>query len=109
MSQSSSALEWVGVITGSGVVGSVLTKILGRKRDHAEAVKAISEAAVTLVQPLDNRISELTTRVATLEYAKQKSESKLTVALNHISTLYSWISLHMPNHTPPPPPEELEL
>lgn len=102
MSQSSSALEWAGIITGSGVAGSVLTKILGRKRDHAEAVKIITEAAVTLVQPLDQRISAL-------EQAKQKSESKLAVALNHIGTLYSWISLHMPNHTPPPPPEELEL
>lgn len=109
MSNASVTLEWAGVIAGSGAAGSVLTKILGRRRDNAEAAGAIAQAAVVLVAPLERRVSALEADNALIKADNARTTSKLHLALNHIRTLYTWISSHSFERTPPQPPEELGL
>ena len=70
----SQGLEWIGVIAGSGVLGSAITKFADRKKGRAdtakvdaEAVKIVAEAVAILVAPLKKEIEELRSRVDTLE------------------------------------------
>lgn len=105
----SSALEWVGVLTGGGVVGSVATKLLGRKRDDSEAAAAITAAAVSLIEPLERRVRALEIANEQTNTTLRLTSSKLQLALDHIRALYSWIYSHSFERTPPQPPEELGL
>ena len=103
------ALELVGLLTGGGVVGSVVTKLLGRRRDEAEAAAAITAAAVSLVAPLERRVLALELANERTNNTLRVTGSRLQLALDHIRALYTWISSHSFEPTPPQPPEELGL
>lgn len=111
VSNTSTTLEWAGVVAASGGVGSVLTKIFSRRKDNADAAAAIAQAAVALVAPLEKRVSVLETDNALMKAEHARTASKLRLALDHIRTLYAWISAHALSfeRTPPQPPEELGL
>ncbi|BBY34912.1 hypothetical protein BST33_00075 [Mycolicibacter minnesotensis] len=116
----SSLLEWAGVAAGSGVLGSLITKVFDWKlktkeasaaipRLDAEAAQIVANTAVSLMAPLQHQVAELQSRVEALETEYEASQSRLGLALKHIRSLYSWIYTHAPDHTPPAPPKELEL
>ncbi|MBM4592048.1 hypothetical protein GS454_01310 [Rhodococcus hoagii] len=116
-------VQLVGLMAGS----SVLTLLLGKLFDlraaraataktkaegtliDAEAAKTIAETAVVLVAPLKVEISELTSRVATLETENAQTKTKLQVAIDHINKVHRWIAEHIPGMTPPQPPDELGI
>lgn len=102
-------MEWAGVVAGSGVAGSILTKFFGRKRDNAETIKVLADAAVVLISPLEQRITQLEESDRSTKLKLHETESRLSLAVNHIQTLYTWISANMPNHVPPKLPEGLAL
>ncbi|QFG12966.1 minor tail protein [Mycobacterium phage Paphu] len=91
----------VAVISG-GAATQVLTAVFNRRvnrkveqKTDNEAAQAIAVAAVTLVAPLEERLSRL--------------EQQHTLALTYIRSLWSWIDLHLPGRTPPAPPDQLRL
>ncbi|ALA06473.1 hypothetical protein WC1_26 [Rhodococcus phage WC1] len=86
----SSALEIVGMIAGSGVVGGIVTKVADRKltksnanKIDVDAAKVIAETAVTLVGPLKAEIETLAGRVDTLE-------TNQDVLVVHIKDMHQW-------------------
>lgn len=115
------AIEWVGIIAGSGVVGSVVTKAFDRQvtkatarkteaeetKIDADAASVLAQTAVTLVAPLQTQIDGLTIRVRTLEAENTATKSKLQLAIDHIRELRHWIGTHIPDKSPPQPPADL--
>jgi hypothetical protein len=120
-------VELVSLIGGSTVVGSVATKafdwfadrkankkILKRAESEAgkfdaEALQAITTAAVTLVAPLQQEVTELRGRVETLETENGLTNSRLALAIEHIRALRTWIGQHIQDKSPPAPPADLGL
>lgn len=109
-------LELAGVVAGGGVAGSVITKFLGRDKERAEVTNMSADtagvfvdAAVKLIVPLQAEITALTTRVGTLESENTATKTKLQSAIEHIRALRFWISMHIPDKTPPEPPNNLGL
>lgn len=120
-------LELIGLIAGGAGGGSLLTKafdwVADRKANKkviqrveaeagkfdAEAVQAITSAAVTLVAPLQTEIRELRERVDALETENGLTNSRLALAIEHIRALRSWIGQHIPDKSPPAPPADLGL
>ena len=102
-------LELVGIVVGSSAAGSIVTKVFERRRDRsqgtlldAEAAQVIANTAVTLVAPLE-------ARVTALEAENLRTKSKLQVAIDHILDVHKWIGEHIPGRQPPQPPSELGL
>ena len=122
-----SNLELIGLIAGSTGAGSIATKAFdwfaerkaNKKLDEkteaeagkfdAEAVQAITSAAVTLVAPLQSEVKELRERVEALETENGLTNSRLALAIEHIRALRTWISQHIPDKSPPAPPADLGL
>ena len=120
-------LELIGVVTGSGVGGVLLTKVfdwfITRASDKkvavrveaeagkfdADAVQAITSAAVALVAPLQEEITKLNLRVDALEAENEEAKTKFGQAIDYIREVLSWIRIHMPNHSPPQPPSQLGI
>lgn len=75
----------------------------------AEAAQIIANTAVLLVAPLQTQITELTTRVGSLESENTATKSKLQLAIDHIRALRAWIGTHIPDKMPPQPPPGLGL
>ena len=73
----------------------------------AEAAQIIANTAVALVQPLQEQISKLDGRVKTLERENLATKSTLRLAIDYIRALRSWIFQHVPDKTPPVPPDAL--
>ncbi|WP_066901075.1 hypothetical protein [Mycolicibacterium houstonense] len=71
-----------------------LDRAVANKSD-ADAAQAFAVAAVTLVKPLEERVSKL--------------EAQHSLAIAYIRDLWSWIDRHMPGRKPPAPPEALNL
>lgn len=118
-----SALEWAGVAAGSGTLGVLITKAFDwqvnratagkteaeETKIDAEAAQVIAETAVILVAPLKAQIDSLTARVGTLEAENTVTKTRLQLAIGHITELRRWIATHIPDKTPPQPPEGLGL
>lgn len=120
-------LELIALIAGSTGAGSLLTKAFDfvadrkakKKLDEkteaeagkfdAEAVQAITTAAVTLLAPLQEEIKELRGRIETLETENGLTNSRLALAIEHIRALRTWISQHIQDKSPPAPPADLGL
>lgn len=79
------------------------------KRTDAETSKLYAESAAILVVPLNQRIDDLAVRVKTLEAENATTKTLLRLAIDHILALRIWITEHLPNQTPPSPPEALGL
>lgn len=105
----SQILEWVGVVTGSGLAGSALTGLFARRKNKADTAKVFVDAAAVLVDPLRHEISDLRDRVGALEEENTTVRSKLRRALGHIKDLYAWIYVHAPSKTPPALPREFDV
>lgn len=121
----SQTLEWAGVIAASGVLGvlikavfdwwtsRVASKKMARRTESeagkfdAEAVQAITAAAVMLVAPLQAEINELRGRVDTLEDENTKTKTLLQISIEYIRALRGWIDQHIPDLSPPDPPTDL--
>jgi len=73
----------------------------------AEAAQILANTAVALVQPLQEHLSKLDARVKTLERENQSTKSTLRLAIDYIRALRSWIFQHVPDKTPPVPPDAL--
>ena len=111
-----SALEWAGVIAGSGAVGSVITKLFDWKRAEAEeekldadAAQAITQAAIGLIAPLQAQVTDLLERVTILETENHMTKTKLQKAIDHIRELRRWVHTHLPDRTPPAAPVDLMI
>lgn len=120
-------LELVAYVLGGGAVGHLTTRVFewatNRKADKkviqrteaeagkydAEAVRALTAAAVTLVAPLQAEVAELRLRVDALEDENTKTKTLLQLAIEYIRALRSWISTHIPDKSPPQPPADLGL
>jgi hypothetical protein len=123
----SQTLEWAGIIAASGVVGSFFTygfnwwtsKLASKKvarrteaeagKFDADAVQAITTAAVALVVPLQTQITELLRRVDALEEENTKTKTLLQIAIEYIRALRAWVGTHTPDLSPPDPPALLGL
>jgi hypothetical protein len=120
-------LELIAMLTGSGVGGVAVAKAfdwlterssnkkLAKKTEaeagkfDADAVQAITNAAVTLVGPLQGEITKLTLRVDALETENHTTKTLLETAIEHIRALRMWISTHLPDLSPPHPPSVLGI
>lgn len=120
-------LELIGLVTGSGVGGLVIAKVfdwfteratdkkLAKKTEaeagkfDADAVQAITNAAVTLVTPLQAEITKLTLRVDALEHENLTTKTLLQTSIEYIRALRGWIADHLPGMDPPQPPVDLGL
>ncbi len=121
------SLELIGVVTGSGVGGVALAKVFDWFTDRAtskkmakrteaesgkfdaEAVQAITAAAISLVAPLQAEISELRGRVETLESENQSHQTLLQSAIEYIRILLTWINDRITDQSPPQPPTTLGI
>lgn len=120
-------IEVIAVVTGSGVGGVLLTKasdwVISRATSKkvaqrleaeagkfdAEAVQAITSAAVALVAPLQAEVTKLTERVVALEDENKKTKTLLQLAIEYIRALRLWIDTQIPDKSPPQPPADLGL
>lgn len=102
-------------VTGSKLLDWRVNRKVAKKTDaeagkfDAEAVHAITSAAVALVAPLQSEITKLSARVDTLEEENSLATTKLELAIGHIRALLAWISDHLPQKSPPPPPSALGI
>lgn len=130
--------EYVAYITALGMLllgGGGLSSYLKQRKDGKNGVRQENRAdndslnvrAIAmletqfnyLVKPLENRIASLTSEVSLLELEVKSLEKEVKahrtlylLAVSHISTLYSWISRHIPTDVYegteiPKPPEEI--
>lgn len=74
----------------------------------ASSAKIIAETAVTLVAPLQDQITKLTTRVDLLETENAATKNKLQLAIDYIRELLVFIRNHNPEMTPPTAPRGLD-
>lgn len=113
----------VGIVAGSGAIGSVATKVLDRSvtratanrteaeetKLDADAAQVIAQTAVSLVAPLQTQVDSLRERVMVLEAENNSTKSRLQVAIDHIYELHAWINTHLPQRRPPQPPQALGI
>lgn len=94
--------EIVALILGTNGLSALAPLLLSRwvnraanKKAGQDGAQAIAVAAVTLVAPLEARVSKL--------------ETQQSLAVAYIRDLWAWIDRHMPGRKPPAPPEGLHL
>lgn len=119
----SAALELVAAVVGSNVLTAGLTNWATRRKLAAsisvdessankmdiEAAQLLVNTAVTLVAPLQSQITDLSTRVGTLEAENVAAKAHFQLAIAYIRDLWAWIDRHMPGRKPPAPPDALNL
>ncbi len=68
----------IGVIGGVGGIGAFLTSIFQRKKIRAEAADVLTDTAITLVEPLQRRVKEVTdeAREARAETRQAREETR---------------------------------
>lgn len=107
----SALLEWAKALEAPGGVlaGIFGTKVFGLAKERrdlrlaasqemkidADAAEVLTKIAVSLVAPLEARISKL--------------ERENSAAFDYIRTLLAWIRGRLPGETPPQPPAVLAL
>lgn len=84
---------------GSAVVGSVITGLFLRRKNNADATRAITEAVNNILRPMNKRIDELERQVDRLE-------KKFATWLKGIKILVKQIEKH--NEKPDWLPDELK-
>ena len=93
---------------GKGWFDRQVNKASARRTD-AETDEIVARAAAALVDPLTKRVNQLSERVEKLETENATTKSRLRDAVDYIRTLLLWISVHIQDKTPPPPPGGLEI
>lgn len=129
MTPDTQAIEWAGLLAGSGVIGSVGTKfidgwinrITNRKASQkieaetgkfdADAAQVIASTAMALLAPLQGEVADLRTRIQKLEGENVATTGKLRRAINYIRELRVWVAQNVTPECPPPPmpPKDLDI
>lgn len=104
---------WLEALKGAeaplGIIVGAFGKGLFDRKVKADAANVVTQSAVLLLGPLNERIDDLTKRVASLEAEDVKTKSALRTAIDYINQLRSWIAQHVPGKTPPSPPSTLAI
>lgn len=124
-------IDWIAILTlvstlllGGGGVVAIYQARVGAKQGiregnqketdslNARAIAIVETQFTFLVQPLQDKVVTLETRVQGLQTEIDTQRSKYWKAITHIRTLYSWIARHIPTDLDettqvPAPPADL--